>query len=896
MNHDLLNDVRRRLDEFEFKQQGDWLRKGRCPSCAKRELYTHADSPWVLRCGRLNNCNYEIHVKELYSDLFEHWSTRYPATPENPRAAADAYLSSNRGFDLARIAGCYAQEAFHDSKTKQGSATVRFNVGDTWWERLIDQPGRFGKDKARFKFGGRYAGEWFVPPNVDLTSADKVWLVEGIFDAIALMHHGIAAVALMACNNYPAKALAELKQIRSAGHPVLVWALDGDPAGRSHIKKWFARAEKDGWLCQAAVIPQTRNKKYDWNDLHLLDRSQTDEKLQHLSEEGLKNYLHHGALLTARTATEKALLMYTFDNRRTEFDFEFGRRLYWFSMDVSKYQKAMDRISDEESGLSPEKLRELALAESGGIRPIANCNPYPLYYQANTITDESWYYFRVEFPHDGQAIKNTFTSSQLSASTEFKKRLLSIAPGAMYTGSNMMLERTLERQLYNIKRVDTLDYIGYSSAHQCYVFDGLAVHGGKIHKLNDEDFFDIGRLSIKSLMAASLKLEINDNASDYDKSWIQTVWQAFGAQGFVAVAAWAGSLFAEQIRAAQKSFPFIEIIGEPGSGKSTLIEFMWRLFGRIHEGTDPASATAAGRGRTFLQVSNLPVVLIESDRGEPGDTKRHGRTFDWQEIKTLYNGRGIRSRGRATGGNETYEPPFRGSLVISQNYPVMADRAVLERIVHFNIDKSGHTSKTWEAAKKLEQIPMEHLSGFILAATTREAQIVETIKAKVPEYTKQLIQHPEITHARIAQNHAQILALVDALQAVLPMNEQQYELVQAEIISMAIERVQAIDADHPVVNEFWDMYHYLNGDEDRPRLDHSRNDTEIAINLNHFIQVAMDHKQQVPPLSELKIRLKESKRHRYVTQKVVNSAIPSADLGNRSSGSQRCWIFSKETR
>ncbi|MFZ1180903.1 MAG: hypothetical protein WAN92_05190 [Herbaspirillum sp.] len=61
----------------------------------------------------MNNCGWEGHVKELYPDLFEKWSERYPSTPENrnPNAAADAYLKFGRGFDLAKIQGAYTQSS-----------------------------------------------------------------------------------------------------------------------------------------------------------------------------------------------------------------------------------------------------------------------------------------------------------------------------------------------------------------------------------------------------------------------------------------------------------------------------------------------------------------------------------------------------------------------------------------------------------------------------------------------------------------------------------------------------------------------------------------------------------------------------------------------------------------
>ena len=75
MRPDLHADVSRRLkNDYAFKVKGDWLREGKCPDCGKRELYAKEASPWVLRCGRLNACGAEIHVKEIYRDLFESWS------------------------------------------------------------------------------------------------------------------------------------------------------------------------------------------------------------------------------------------------------------------------------------------------------------------------------------------------------------------------------------------------------------------------------------------------------------------------------------------------------------------------------------------------------------------------------------------------------------------------------------------------------------------------------------------------------------------------------------------------------------------------------------------------------------------------------------------------------
>jgi len=315
----------------------------------------------------------------------------------------------------------------------------------------------------------------------------------------------------------------------------------------------------------------------------------------------------------------------------------------------------------------------------------------------------------------------------------------------------------------------------------------------------------------------------------------------------VALAFWFGTLFAEQIRATQKSYPFLEIVGEAGSGKSTLIEFLWKLFGRSdYEGFDPSKASLAARARNFAQVAGLPVVLIESDRERMGDEKSHVKSFDWDELKTAYNGRATRARGVANGGNETYEPPFRGAVVIAQNNDVAASEAILSRIVHVAIERTGQNAQTYEAAVALEATPSADVSGFILAATKREADVMAVVAAQTPVHTNAIRSLAAIKMTRIAKCHGQIMALIDALRCVVKLTDEQHQGAIALLYQMALERQQVINADHPLVQEFWDAFAYLNGESLTPVLNHSCQDDEIAVNLNHFIEEAALHKQQVP--------------------------------------------------
>ncbi|MBI2306125.1 MAG: toprim domain-containing protein, partial [Rhodocyclales bacterium] len=464
MQADIHREVLSNLNrDFEFKPAAKgWLRQGKCPSCSKKELYTNEEHPWVIRCGRLDKCGAEFHVKELYPEIFESWSERHPPTPQNPNAAADAYLQYGRGFDLAKIKGWYTQESYFDRESKEGSATVRFALGGAvWWERIIDKPGRFGKRKATFR--GEYGGTWWQPPTgigapkeaPSGGTPKELWIVEGIFDAIALLHHNLAAVAALSCNNYPAlslKGLAEQCAAAGTDRPTLVWALDGDDAGRRFARKHCEQSRKDGWSAIAAVIPQTGRGKLDWNDMHQRGR---------LTQEALKEYRYEGSLLMASSASEKGNLMYSRHGWAT-FPFDFDNRIWWWKTDLDAFAKAQDKLSEENPKLGKEELRAEAIKSSHTVSEICNCRPEPLYYLKNEVTDEAWYYFRVDFPHDGASVKTAFTAGQLSATAEFKKRLLHAGAGAIWSGNAGHLDRLLSRWTFNIKKVETVDFIGYS--------------------------------------------------------------------------------------------------------------------------------------------------------------------------------------------------------------------------------------------------------------------------------------------------------------------------------------------------------------------------------------------------------------------------------------------------
>ncbi len=907
MKDDIRDEVIPRLmQDFNLKLSADrrFLRNGVCPSCNKKELYASADAPWSIQCGRLNKCSHQESIRDIYPDIFTQWTKKNPPTPANPNATADAYLQSGRGFDITKWSGFYNQETFCDYESGATSPTVRFTLTDngqpvSHWERLIEPPK--GIKKGHVKPRSTYKGLAWLPPKLVLDSTGNVWsfvtelwITEGIFDAMALTEHGIHAISCISCSNYPEIALAQIKAYLDKldlPYPTLVLALDNDSAGRDYTQRFVSKARQQGFEVTAAQTSEHAIGKTDWNDLHQQGK---------LSNSDIEQYRYYGELLIAETAKDKAMLVNSRFGSASFYMF-FNNCTYWVKVDLEAFEKEKLRDEDnkphedlfnteEELTAALQLWRDDLMHSCIDVTEIMNCQPQALYYQQNLVTDESWYFFRIRTPQG--EFKNTFTGSQLSAGGEFKKRLLSVAPGVIYQGNSKQLDIMLGRMINGIKTVKTIDFIGYSAEHKTYVFNDMAVQNGRSYSLNRDDFYDLPkRLSLKTL-AASPNIRISDTPKQ-PANWLQDIITGWNVQGVIALVGFMGSLFAQQIRAKQKSFPFLEIVGEPGTGKSTLLSFFWRLIGRdSYEGIDPNKTTRAGRLRALAQTSNMPSVFIESDRDGAGAGR--SSQFNWDELKNLYDGGTIGTRGVKSAGNEVYEPPFRGTIVISQNLPVMASKAVLSRICHMFFSADGQTQNSESAARRIEALQVEDVSYFLLDVLKAEQKFLEVyFESKITH--EKWLKSAGIKAFRVAHCHAQLLGLFDALAAtVLPDLEPMRDAIMTEMHKMATERDQTLDTEHPLNIQFFDVLERLNTPPNaigtnpsyinRLNINHSKNHKLIAISLPEIYQMANEYRYDLPMQEDMQQALRQSKQYKFIAaNKVVDSK-----LLNRSI---RCWVF-----
>ncbi|WKD48362.1 hypothetical protein [Microbulbifer spongiae] len=861
-----------------LKATSNIYREGTCPKCERKTVWISAEKPIVLRCDREDKCGYQERVRDRYPDLFENFSKRFPSSDEDPKATARAYLSIQRGFPTADIEDWFDQ-GFYRLPDSTWAETVRFYLyggKEYYWERIIDKAHvEKAGQKAHFKKGGSSRGKHWAPPGQEIQPEDKIFIVEGIFHCIAMTLAGYNAVAAFSCSNLP-RALIE----KNKGQGI-TWCLayDDEPGARKHVAKYY-RELKD--RNERAEVLQTGSRK-DWDDLYREKR---------LNDSTLEECQWRGRVFIAQSPKRKAYALYGWKPFGKTV-IAHGDRLYAARFSLEEFNKANDNDPFDWD------FSWDAFNQATKVEQISNCVPEFQYTEIDRLTGERRYFFQIQKAGSKRNYLGAFSPNALSDPRAFGLALLSHTDGGSFEGGAGDLKILKARWLDGeVARVTTLPHMGFDEDSGTYIFPGFGYRQGKFLPANAHGFLQLGDTAIKTTFEDMPVC----HSDQFSSSWWSDFVTVFHFNGIAALAYFTASLFARQIKEQHQAFHFLELTGEADAGKSTLLRFLWKLLGRDnYEGVDLLSTSISSYGRQLGKVSNLPVVVIESDRETNGSTGgRPGKSFDWDIFKKVYDLDGvIDSRGVKTNDNKTHDRLFRGTLVISQNATVQASAAMLSRIVHLHCTTAHKRPENRPLADRLKRESVKNLAGYLHRALTCEDAWLARFFAAFDRHRETLSADGGITQGRVIDCHAQLMAAVDALQVLLPAcSGDLLRAVQAHLQERARDRQRRLNNDHPIVEQFWDTYHFINdqvmhiddqdGERDLPieRLNHSIDPALIAINLNEYLEHCRKRGQELVPVAELKQLLPTSQRYPFENCKKVRS--------RRDQGSfPRCWVFRK---
>lgn len=873
--------------------KGEFLRYGTCPDCRKKTVWVGKHALWHIRCDRESKCGYTETIKERYPELFSNWKERYPVTTINPNATAQAYMEYKRGLSQAGFKGLYKQGKF---KLKNGkfAETVQFEIcpGITW-HRLIedddiaaDESGKTRIIKA--KKTASYKGQYWSPGFQSFSNNSVVFIVESIFCALSLHSANENAVSCISSNNIPHQL------IKDHGGKGITWnvSYDNDAAGYKRIKQCVDAFKKSGEKVEVYLNEEGK----DWNDAYIAKK---------IDSNYLEECMWRGYIFMAPSAKERAFARFAFKHRKVKVreDQEINTKTYSgrdvFAFDGVLYSSEFspETFIRESSGTALEypDSRE-PFSRSTIVIPVSNCTIDFCYVEKDLFTEERLYAFKVKKRDEKRPTICRLSSASINDAKALSTAILGTTNGANINLSTADL-RILHRRWLDGKTImiEALQFIGFDETTRSYVFPTFGYKNGRKYSSQVDGYI---QLNDKALRTNLKGVTICDNDSYDGGKWINDFIKVFHYNGIAALGFFTASLFARQIKEAQQKFTFFELTGEPGAGKSTLIRFLWKLFGRQNfEGVDLQSLSESAYGRHLSKLSNLPFVVMESDC-DGGEGKK-SKSVDWDRFKKVFDLDGVvDGRGVKTNDNQTSERIFRGTLMISQNASVQASQAMMERIVHMHCTKEHKKVENRDIANGFETAAAKDFCGYMHNALKNEKLFLNTFFSCYAEHRQALLNVGQFIDDRVIDCHAQIMAAVSGLTTLIDgFTEDRCQKVSNYLIQRAIIRQGRLGCDNPIIQEFWETYHYINdeyafvSDENGERhvnrrlLNHSKKTSYIAINLNHYIELCRAKGQRLPELAQLKDLLPTSKRYAFIGTKKVRSRLSNDAL-------VRCWVFS----
>jgi hypothetical protein len=255
--------------------------------------------------------------------------------------------------------------------------------------------------------------------------------------------------------------------------------------------------------------------------------------------------------------------------------------------------------------------------------------------------------------------------------------------------------------------------------------------------------------------------------------WLDLFITAFGTQGLIALAWWAGAFHAKRIRELQATYPILQITGGAGVGKSTLVANLWKLAGSSEGESRNADTCSMGALLAFLvRAVNRPVVLEESDYGN--------ERFDWNALRQCYDGAVLPMR--ISGEDETVNTfTFQGALAFVGGETEVLNR----RIVNIHMQLKRHTDEGRETIKALHDLQITDMAQFVEAVRANREQVIYRL-GHVPAYGESLRKEtaPGLNH-ETARNHAQLRALLDLLADLFPIPADVMHHAHTEVCGMA---------------------------------------------------------------------------------------------------------------
>jgi hypothetical protein len=378
-----------------------------------------------------------------------------------------------------------------------------------------------------------------------------------------------------------------------------------------------------------------------------------------------------------------------------------------------------------------------------------------------------------------------------------------------FYGNTYQLKKIFANWMDYEVQAHIIETMGYNHEHNMFAFsNAVFTNTGKLLKVNDVGIIEDPDKKEKYYLPAFGLANINN--VDYEgerkfifiegklnfEKWAKLYFEAFESNGAIAMLFLILSVFWDIVFSQVGFFPFLFLFGSFGTGKTTLVENLLRLFGKDYIGIPLNNATQVALSRTIASRNNS-IFYLKEYTSETDDSNQ-------DLILTAYDGSG-RSTGVKSNDNRTRNANVKSAIIFDGNQLPTQKTAVLSRMILLNFENNQFNKIQSEAFTMLEQNQEKGFGNVLTDILKHREYFKKHFKSIFDENVKELKESKKFDFAdRTLKHVALILTPARMLynQLHFPFS---FKEITNEVIDNAVEQNRLLKQTDEIVI-FWTAF------------------------------------------------------------------------------------------
>ncbi len=310
-------------------------------------------------------------------------------------------------------------------------------------------------------------------------------------------------------------------------------------------------------------------------------------------------------------------------------------------------------------------------------------------------------------------------------------------------------------------QANIIETLGYNKEFDVYAFsNAVFTNSGKLLPITDIGIINDAATGRSYYLPAFGFAHINN--ADYEgdrkflfiegnlnfESWAKLYFEAFETNGGIAILFLILSVFWDIVFEQVGFFPFVFLFGGFGTGKTTMVEYLLRVFGKDFIGTPLNNATQVALSRIIASRNNSIFYLKEYTR----ETDEANQDL----FLTAYDGSG-RATGIKSNDNRTKTTLVKSAIILDGNELPTQKTAVLSRMVLLNFEKNKFTEKQRTAFSQLEKMQDNGFGKVLTDILKHRDFFIKEFKKTFDENMKELRDTIQADFAERTMKHVALL-------------------------------------------------------------------------------------------------------------------------------------------